>query len=476
MDLQGNIYETEAILNFVKVFKKNPITGVPMDVKELTKLTFAKNTNDDSEEASRFQCPALFRSFSKNSHIVAIQNTGNVFSFEAIEQLNIKTKNWKDLISDEPFTRKDIIVIQDPSKLEKFDISKFYFVQNKLRVETEEEKAEKKDPRGRLQKMTMETKEILAELDLTYKEKEKEETVERKAPDRFNVAHYSTGKAAASFTSTAISPFVRTEMDTLGDDLVRYERVKKKGYVRLNTNLGPLNLELFCDQVPKTCENFLKHCVNGYYNSTKFHRSIRNFMVQGGDPTTKSGESTGRGGTSIWNSKFEDEFRPGLSHAGRGILSMANSGPNTNGSQFFITFRSCKHLDGKHTIFGKLVGGLDTLATIEQIEVDNKDSPIEDIILQSVQIFVDPYQEVDDELAAVRQADAEKLLQEKEEMLKKKKEGSKKPLKVYREGVGKYLAKASTKSSTTKTTTNNGEPATKKKKPSNYDLQNFNSW
>lgn len=465
------MYELEAIANFLRVFKKNPITGLPMDVKSLTKLTFAKNTNDDNEEASRFQCPALFRSFSKNSHIVAIQTTGNVYSFEAIEQLNIKTKNWKDLITDEPFTRKDIIVIQDPSKVEKFDISQFYFIKNKLRVETEEERAEKKDPRGRLQKMTMETKEILAELDSTYKEKEKEAAVERKQPDKYNVAHYSTGKASASFTSTAITPFGRTEMDTLGDDLVRYERVKKKGYVRLNTNLGPLNLELFCDQVPKTCENFLKHCVNGYYNGTKFHRSIRNFMIQGGDPTSKTGESTGRGGTSIWNTKFEDEFRPGLSHAGRGILSMANAGPNTNGSQFFITFRSCKHLDGKHTIFGKLVGGLETLAEMERIEVDNKDSPIEDILVQSVQIFVDPYQEVDDELAAVRQADADKLRQEKEEMLKKKKEAKKQPLKVYREGVGKYLTKISTKTSTSV----GSEPAAKKKKVNN-DFQNFKSW
>lgn len=137
--------------------------------------------------------------------------------------------------------------------------------------------------------------------------------------------------------------------------------MKKKGYVRLNTNMGALNLELFCEQVPKTSENFLKHCASGYYTGTKFHRSIRNFMIQGGDPTSKIGVPTGKGGTSIWNTKFDDEFKPGLSHTGRGILSMANAGPNSNGSQFFITFRSCKHLDGKHTIFGKLVGGLETL-------------------------------------------------------------------------------------------------------------------
>lgn len=472
MDPEGNIYELEAIAKFLKHFKKNPVTGAPMDAKSLIKLNFATNTNDESEEAIRFQCPALFKPFTKNSHVVAIASTGNVFCFEAIEQLNIKTKNWKDLISDQPFTRKDLITIQDPSRIEKFDISQFYFIKNKLRVETEEELADRKDPRGRIQKMSIEIRETLQELESTYKEKEKQVVAEQKRPDKFNAAHYSTGKVSASFTSTAIAPFLRTEADIVEEDLVRYERVKKKGYVRLNTNMGPLNLELFCDQVPKTCENFLKHCANKYYNGIKFHRSIRNFMIQGGDPTSRSGEPTGRGGTSIWGAKFDDEFHPGLSHTGRGILSMANAGPNSNGSQFFITYRSCKHLDGKHTIFGKLVGGLESLTEMERIEVDNKDQPIEDIIIQSAQIFVDPYQEADEQLAAERQAEIEKLQKEKEEIAKKKSDAKKQPLKAYREGVGKYLTKLSSKPSTS----TSGEPAAKKKKDANYAFKNFTSW
>lgn len=472
MDLEGNVYELAAVAKFLKHFKKNPVTGAPLDAKSLIKLNFAANTNDDNDEANRFQCPALFKPFTKNSHIVAIATTGNVFCFEAIEQLNIKTKNWKDLINDQPFTRKDIITIQDPSHIEKFDISQFYFIKNKLRVETEEERAERNDPRGRIQKMSIEIKETLQELESTYKEKEKEAVAEQKRPDKFNAAHYSTGKVSASLTSTAITPFLRTEYDIVEEDLVRYERVKKKGYVRLNTNMGPLNLELFCEQVPKTCENFLKHCLNKYYNGVKFHRSIRNFMVQGGDPTSRTGEATGKGGTSIWNTKFDDEFKPGLSHTGRGILSMANSGPNSNGSQFFITYRSCKHLDGKHTIFGKLVGGLESLTEMERIEVDNKDQPIEDIIIQSAQIFVDPYQEVDEQLAADRQAEIEKIQKEKEEIAKKKSDAKKQPLKVYREGVGKYLTKLSSKPSTS----TSGEPVSKKKKIANNSFDNFKSW
>lgn len=124
------------------------------------------------------------------------------------------------------------------------------------------------------------------------------------------------------------------------------------GYVRLVTNVGPLNLELHCEMVPKTCENFVNLCKKGYYNNTKFHRSIKHFMVlftvnvitgcyrdfltnifqiQGGDPT-----GTGTGGESCWGGSFEDEFKPNLSHTGRGILSMANSGTNTNKSQLYV--------------------------------------------------------------------------------------------------------------------------------------------
>merc|ERR1719334_1337720 len=208
---------------------------------------------------------------------------------------------------------------------------------------------------------------------------------------------------------------------------------KKKGYVRIQTNLGPLNLELYCDTVPKTCENFLTHCANGYYNNTVFHRSIRHFMVQGGDP-----EGTGSGGNSIWGKAFKDEFKPQYSHTGRGVLSMANSGPDTNKSQFFITYRSCKHLDGKHTIFGKLVGGMDVLTHIEAIGTDNKDRPVEDIILQRAVLFVDPFVEAEEELAKKR----EEALNEATSSSKNTTDAKKaKPeeRKVFGSGVGKYI-------------------------------------
>ncbi len=113
-------------------------------------------------------------------------------------------------------------------------------------------------------------------------------------------------------------------------------------------------------------------------------------MIQGGDPT-----GTGRGGTSMWGSNFRDEFDSRLTHEGRGVLSMANSGKDTNGSQFFITFRSCHHLDNKHAVFGRVVGGATTLDKMESIRVDNNDKPIgSDITIDSCEVFVDPYEEL----------------------------------------------------------------------------------
>lgn len=278
-DADGNVFELEAILEFLKAFKVNPITGKPLTASNLIKLTFHKNAE------GIYHCPSLFKPFTKNSHIVAVSTTGNVFSYEAIEQLNIKTKNWKDLVDDTPFSRKDLITIQDPLQLEKFNISTFHHIKKRLRVETEEEKLEKKDPQGRLKTVSAETKDILNELERDYKPSAAGElggpaagTSGQKA-DKFNAAHYSTGAVAESFTSTAMVPVYEHEAAILDDHIVRYERVKKKGYVRLMTNLGPLNLELFCDVVPRACENFIRHCHNEYYNGTKFHRSIRNFMV-----------------------------------------------------------------------------------------------------------------------------------------------------------------------------------------------------
>ena len=157
--------------------------------------------------------------------------------------------------------------------------------------------------------------------------------------------------------------------------------------VTLHTEVGDLKLQLFCDKVPKTCENFLALCASDYYTGCLFTRNIKGFMIQTGDPT-----NTGKGGTSIWNRKFEDEFCDDLKHSFRGIVSMANSGPNTNGSQFFITYAKQPHLDMKYTVFGKVIDGFDTLDTLEKIPVVNTKSnrPQVDTKIVGVTIHANP--------------------------------------------------------------------------------------
>ena len=122
------------------------------------------------------------------------------------------------------------------------------------------------------------------------------------------------------------------------------------------TNKGTIRIELFDDKTPKTVGNFEQLCEKKFYDGLTFHRVIDNFMIQGGCP-----EGTGTGGPGY---KFEDEFHPDLKHDGPGILSMANAGPNTNGSQFFITHVATPHLDGKHSVFGKVIEGQDVVDSI----------------------------------------------------------------------------------------------------------------
>jgi len=133
---------------------------------------------------------------------------------------------------------------------------------------------------------------------------------------------------------------------------------KKKYSATISTEKGDMLIELFADKTPKTVNNFVFLAREGYYDGTIFHRVIPDFMAQGGDPT-----GSGRGGPGY---KFNDEFHPSLKHNKPGILSMANAGPGTNGSQFFITHVPTPHLDGKHTVFGQLTSGLDVLLAIPE--------------------------------------------------------------------------------------------------------------
>ncbi|XP_060066178.1 RING-type E3 ubiquitin-protein ligase PPIL2-like [Ylistrum balloti] len=461
---EGIIFDLMNIVPFLKKYGISPVTGEKMTAKQLIKLNFSKNSE------GKYHCPVTFKIFNENTHISAIRTSGNVFAHEAIERLNIKPKYYRDLVTDEEFTRSDIITIQDPTNLEKFNISSFHHLKHNLKVGDEDEEIAKKNPRYHLKALNAETAEALDELERQYKPMEKTPE-EKPMADSLNAAHYSTGRVAASFTSTAMAPATSHEAAIIDEDLLRYERVKKKGYLKIVTNLGELNIELYCHQVPRTCHNFLKLCASGYYTGTVFHRSIRNFIIQGGDP-----EGTGLGGQSIWGKPFADELKPNLKHTGRGVLSMANSGPNTNKSQFFFTYRSANHLDGKHAVFGKVVGGLDTLDKMEKVETDKKDRPKEEIKIEECVIYVNPYDEADEMLQQERDSAKQKDVDEKEEQRKRNLRG--KPVvtdkpRAFKSGVGKYI-----NPSTLKRPVESSEPAesAKKSKVTGVQFGNFSSW
>lgn len=156
--------------------------------------------------------------------------------------------------------------------------------------------------------------------------------------------------------------------------------------VTLNTTMGTITLELYTQHAPKTCDNFLQLVKSGYYVDTIFHRVISGFMIQGGDPT-----GTGYGGASTWGGTFDDEQSSltTLKHTGAGVLSMANSGPNTNGSQFFLTLAPTPWLDGKHVVFGRVSGGMRVVERIGRVAVDGEDKPTEDIRITGTKVVED---------------------------------------------------------------------------------------
>ncbi len=155
-------------------------------------------------------------------------------------------------------------------------------------------------------------------------------------------------------------------------------RVEMNRTAVIETNFGTMEIELFEDKVPITTQNFINLAENGFYDGAIFHRVIQGFMIQGGDPT-----GTGMGGPGY---TIPDEFHPDLRHDSKGILSMANAGPNTGGSQFFITLAPQPHLDNRHSVFGKLISGENVLDVIGSVTTDSNDRPIENVVMTRVTI------------------------------------------------------------------------------------------
>ncbi|KAA6393652.1 MAG: putative Peptidyl-prolyl cis-trans isomerase 4 [Streblomastix strix] len=442
----GHVFDLENILGWIKDKKNNPISGKPLSRTDLIPLHYTKNA------IGEFICPVTYKVFNKFTHIVAIKTSGEVYCFEAIKQLlNQRNKQMKEINKDKinekkkekrkstkddkeddeeeeddsdeedevlmhcpltgkPFTVRDIITLQESNEEDLSKPADHQSMWKQLNKDQQDKNGQTAFERiepiphivgntttTRILKILNEDNKLLKEKQaIEQREKEMNEQELKKKEDEIiyvnkdKIAFTSQighSQRAAATTSTEFEYNNENTLKRQEQEGKRIIQIKEKGYIALQTTFGTLNIELHCDLVPKTCDNFLQLCRNEYYSGTIFHRLIRGFMIQGGDPT-----ATGTGGTSVWGGKFADEFYPSLSHNGRGILSMANSGPNTNGSQFFITFKACKHLDRVHSIFGRVVGGMPVLNAMEEIDTDDKDRPVEPIEIIGMTIFSDPFE------------------------------------------------------------------------------------
>ncbi|KAK1769257.1 hypothetical protein QBC33DRAFT_532780 [Phialemonium atrogriseum] len=430
----GTVFDVEVISTWLEKHATNPVNGEPLAAKDLIRLNFARNADAGSGSAATGEGggggtggeapqgdlidPVSFKVFTDNTHIVAIRHGAyaNVFAWDTVERMNIKAKMWRDLVDDGEFGRADIITLQDPRDAAVRDLSRFQHLKDGgdallTKQQVEERRAGNVNV-GALGSMGDKVLRAREAVERARREREAGGDVNRSSSKALaargaaggaarpsmiqekklahNAAMYTTGRAAASFTSTGLTPETSGERALLSDEqwMLKPRRVKVKGYARMETNLGDLNIELQTETAPKAVWNFIRLAQKGYYRGVAFHRNIKNFMIQGGDPT-----GTGRGGDSIWGKNFQDEFEGPLTHDARGVMSMANKGKNTNSSQFFFTYRPVSHLDRKHTIFGKIVGGMDVLAKMEQVPTDGSDRPLNKIFIKDVVVFLDPFEE-----------------------------------------------------------------------------------
>jgi peptidyl-prolyl cis-trans isomerase-like protein 2 len=421
----GVVMDSTALMDFLLAHKKDPISGKPLATSDIVTLHM------DQDEEGRWQCPILTKPFKDHTKIVAVLdrscNEAYVYSFEAYKELNVKAKNWLDLTTSKKFNpKKDVLILNDPGDEEfqkKREIQSFWYIQSGRR-------ASQTNAQSRTDvKHSVTATRIMEQIqkEQAKKRKETSSTLTQSASasskklkiysEDVTGVQYTSGKASGSFTSSAMDVSSETNVtreasqeEILQAQFAVMKKRKEKGYVRMTTNMGDMLLELHCDIAPRTCTNFLGLCQAKKYDGTSFHRLIPGFMLQGGK--AKVGEDA-----SLWGPAFQDEFDDRLKHTGSGMLSMANAGPGTNKRQFYITFKSCAHLDRKHSVFGEVVDGKPLLEKIQQLATDKKDRPVEPVSILKMEILVDPAKEAEE----LEQKRMEELIHTRKETEERKK-------------------------------------------------------
>ncbi|KAI0715303.1 cyclophilin-like protein [Earliella scabrosa] len=462
-DGTGNVFDLVSIIPWLKQHNNiNPVTQEPLQPSDLITLHYSRKPSGEIHD------PISFKPFSEHSHIVAIATTGNVFLAESI-------KGGRDLVADVKFKKEDVITLQNP---------------HGLPPASAPVKATQAETTEKSNKATAVVPKAAPAAAVT----------KAKTSVPWNASPYSTGLPGASLTSTSVDPQTQNsqllwdEEELMFDDFVNPPKGKgkekdvgkRRAYVRVITSLGggALNIELFCEKAPKTCYNFLQLAKAGKYNDCLFHRLVPGFMIQTGDPT-----GTGSGGQSCWGTPFRDEFdlRNAAKHDSRGIIAMANKGPSTNGSQFYITFRPAPHLDKKHTVFGKLVGGEDVLDALETLPVKpGTERPAKQVRITEVVIYQDPFEEYKQREERKRARKAELQVSRTKEAEEKAKDdvnwfgvkvGSEKSgAGTAGGGIGKYLNLNSKRPIESLATTPTAAPPEEGKKKRRIGFGDFEGW
>ncbi|KAJ8602412.1 hypothetical protein CTAYLR_001201 [Chrysophaeum taylorii] len=413
---EGVLFDWVGLVEFVRAHGTSPATGAVLTTREIVRLRMAKNGE------GRWMCPVTHKVFTNYSKVAAVGTTGNTYAYEALKELCLKPNKLFDLLDGTPFARSDVIVVQDPDDPE---LSRRRDVSNLHHLKNHEQEAPSIRPLGEgAEKVLAAARENVerAQADRDAKRrKTAEDLADPARPENEGLTEtflrvrklgartdevlegskLTSGKTSASLTSSAVGVATSNELREATDDELKAARWKilrslgKKGYVRLETSLGLLNIEVHCDMCPRAAENFLGLCSAGYYDDLQFHRVVPGFVAQAGDP-----RNDGTGGESLWGAPFADEFDSRLRHDARGILAYASDGRDRNRSQFYVTFDECPNLDNKHTVFGRVVGGMDTLNRIERADVDEKDDHRprrgREVVIRAALVFVDPTSEADD--------------------------------------------------------------------------------
>ncbi|OLY79797.1 Peptidyl-prolyl cis-trans isomerase-like 2 [Smittium mucronatum] len=426
--INGAMYDYQNVVKFLKKYKVDPATGDKLKIKDLILLTIAKNDNGD------YICPVTEKPLNESARIVANKISGQVYPFQTIEEFNIKPRSMRDLITDQPFTKSDLIELYNPQDKSNRRIESFYYIQQGInfipsKKNIPSDQTSIPDPAAQANNVgknsdqnqingSLQVKKIMDKIEPLLKRKheildsEDVGVVSKKndIKDKYKESIYSTGVAAASFTSTALAPITHNQKIMKSDLEYMMPKIKKNSYVQLILNLGTINLELFSSNLPQTVYNFISVSKAKKYDNLKFASNIKNLILVSGEPKFKTTDDKLKDELSASDVNFRmvTERTNALkskkfNHTKRGLISMLVNSPTSSkpSSQFFITYSGqAQQFDGVYSVFGRVVGNLELLDKIESVMTDPETlSPTADLEIKEVKIVYDPYQEFSERLA-----------------------------------------------------------------------------